>query len=159
MEITAEFEIDEGSFGARAAFGAVWVTVPFSDLVLRIAPDTGVIEERILTRPGPRTIAVGEGGVWVAADGGVTHIDPVSNTVVAIAVDSGGIPAGDIAVGEGSVWLRDIEQLVARIDPSTDQVIAWYGPPQGSGSVGAGSGALWVTAHDVGKIYRVPLEA
>jgi len=160
MEITDTYEIPEGSFAARAAFGAVWVTVPDADVVLRIDPDTGQVEQEIATGNGPRFLAVGEGAVWVmtAGDGGVAHIDPASGAVVAsIEVDTSFISGGDIAVGEGSVWLRDTDQLVARIDPSTDRVVEWLGPPRGSGGVAAGSGNLWVSAHDSLTIYRVPL--
>jgi virginiamycin B lyase len=160
MEIADEFEIPEGAAATRAAFGAVWVTVPLENVVLRIDPATGEIEQEIPTGLGPRFLAVGEGAVWVmtSSDGGVAHIDPGSNAVVAsIGVDSTGIQGGDIAVGEGSVWLRDNEQLVARIDPSTDRVIEWIGPSQESGSVAAGKGNLWISAYDDATIYRVPL--
>jgi len=160
MDITDTYEMPEASFAARAAFGAVWVTVPGADVVLRIDPETGQIEQEIATGNGPRFLAVGEGGVWVmtAGDGGVAHIDPASGSVVAsIAVDSGFIAGGDIAVGEGYVWVRDIDQMVARIDPSTDRVVEWLGPPRGSGGVAAGSGNLWVSAHDALTIYLVPL--
>ena len=160
MDITDRYEIPEGSFAARAAFGAVWVTVPGADVVLRIDPGTGQIEQEIATGNGPRFLAVGEGGVWVmtAGDGGLAHIEPASGTVLAsIGVDSGFIAGGDIAACEGSVWVRDIDQMVARIDPSTDRVVEWLGPPRGSGGVAAGSGNLWVSAHDALTIYRVPL--
>jgi virginiamycin B lyase len=160
MKITDRYEIREGSFAARAAFGAVWVTVPEADVVLRIDPGTGEIEQEIATGNGPRFLAVGEGGVWImtAGDGGVAHIDPASGAVVAaIAVDTGFLAGGDISVGEGSVWVRDIDQMVARIDPSTDRVVEWLGPPRGSGGVAAGGGNLWVSAHDALTIYRVPL--
>jgi virginiamycin B lyase len=160
MEIADAFEIPEGAAATRAAFGAVWVTVPLESVVLRIDPATGEIEQEIPTGLGPRFLAVGEGAVWVmtSSDGGVAHIDPRSNAVVAsIGVDSAGIQGGDIAVGEGSVWLRDNEQLVARIDPSTDRVIEWIGPSHESGSVAAGKGNLWISAFDDATIYRVPL--
>jgi len=160
LEITDTYEIPAGSFAARAAFGVVWVTVPGADVVLRIDPETGEIDQEIATGNGPRFLAVGEGAVWVmtAGDGGVTHIDPASGAVVAsIEVDTSFISGGDIAVGEGSVWLRDTDQMVARIDPSTDRVVELLGPPRGSGSVAAGNGNLWVSAHDTLTIYRVPL--
>jgi hypothetical protein len=45
----------------------------------------------------------------------------------------------------------------ARIDPETNRVVERYGPAVGSGSVAADDDAVWVTAHDVRKIWRLPL--
>jgi virginiamycin B lyase len=104
--------------------------------------------------------------VWVMnqAEGSVTHIDPTTDEVVAtIPVDSQGIFGGDVTVGEGFVWLRASEELVAQIDPATDRVVARIGSPQASGGVSAGEGQLWIAAHferETGwraKLYRIPL--
>jgi streptogramin lyase len=103
---------------------------------------------------------VGAGGVWVMEqdDGTVSHIDPTVDQVVStIVTDPPSIQGGDITVGEGAVWVRVTGVLVARIDPRTDAVTERYGLAGGSGSAAAGSGALWISAHDVGALYRVPL--
>ena len=64
---------------------------------------------------------------------------------------------GDLAVGGGFVWARVSGWLVSKIDPTTSEVVARYGPPAGSGSVAADETALWISAHDVDVVYRLPL--
>ena len=91
---------------------------------------------------------MGEGAVWVLnqADGSVSRIEPESNKVVAT-IEAGvkGF-GGDIAAGEGFVWVRGDKILLVVIDPKTNKVIKRYGPPQGSGAVRAGRGKVWVSA-------------
>ena len=95
--------------------------------------------------------------MWVLnqADGTVSKIDPRTNEVVAtIAVGVPG-PGGDIAAGEGAVWVRATKVLLSVIDPKTNEVIKRFGPAQGSGAVRAGDGKVWVSAHDVNKVWRL----
>jgi YVTN family beta-propeller protein len=89
------------------------------------------------------------------ADGSVSRIDPKTNQVVAtIDVGVPG-PGGDIAAGEGAVWVRASKVLLSAIDPATNKVARRYGPPHGSGAVRAGEGKVWVSAHDVSKVWRL----
>ena len=77
--------------------------------------------------------------MWVLnqTDGTVSRIDPKTNRVAAtIEAGVAGL-GGDIAAGEGAVWVRGTKVLLAVIDPKTDRVVKRYGPPQGSGAVRA----------------------
>ena len=61
--------------------------------------------------------------MWVLnqADGTVSRIDPKTNEVVAtIDVGVPG-PGGDIAAGEGAVWVRATKVLLSVIDPEDEQ--------------------------------------
>ena len=64
-------------------------------------------------------------------------------------------PGGDIAAGEGAVWVRAAKVLLSVIDPKTNKVKMRFGPAQGSGAVRAGDGKVWVSAHDVNKIWSI----
>ena len=65
---------------------------------------------------------------------------------------------GDLTFGEGSVWARGTaERLVVRIDPATNQVVGEWGPAAGPGAVAVGYGAIWISAYDKKKVWRVPL--
>lgn len=159
--IVGRYDIEEGATAVRAGLGGIWITYSDLDQVAHVDPATGEVVASIDVGLGPRFLDVGAGGVWIMnqSDGSVTHVDPQTDEVVAtIPVDSVGIFGGDIAVGEGSVWLRGTEELVAQLDPATDAVVARFGPPAGSGSAEAGAGSLWISAHDETAIYRLPLD-
>jgi streptogramin lyase len=91
------------------------------------------------------------------ASGTVTRVDAAGRVVATIQVSDRPIEGGDIAVGGGSVWVRTEQDLVVRIDPRTNLADARFGPPSGSGSVVADDTALWVSAHDVASVWRLPL--
>ena len=162
VKIIDSFDITEGGTAVRAGEGGVWITYVDDNKVLRVDPKTGEIVAEIDVGLSPRFFDVGVGGVFVMnqLEGSVSHIDPRSDTVVAtIPVDELGISGGDLTVGEGFVWLRASEELVAQIDPTSDRVVARIGSPQGSGSASAGGGQLWISAHDVATLYRVPVKS
>jgi virginiamycin B lyase len=151
--------LPEGAAAARAGLGSVWVTVPRSDTLLRIPPADPRTSQAIKVGDGPRFLAIGEDAVWVMDQGSgtVTRVDRTGEVVATIPVSDVPIEGGDIAVGGGAVWVRIEQDLVVRIDPATNAVTARYGPPSGSGGVVADDDALWVTAHDVSSVWRMPL--
>jgi virginiamycin B lyase len=159
LKVAHRYPIPAGGAGVRAGLGGVWVTRPEADELLHVDPATGNIVATIAVGPAPRFLAVGEDAVWVMnqGDGSVSRIDPTTDKVTAT-IDAGeAIHGGDIAVGGGSVWVRGGPELLARIDPDTNRVIERFSPHPGSGSVAADDDAVWVTAHDVSTIWRLPL--
>jgi streptogramin lyase len=160
MSVTAEVSIDAGAAGVRVGEGSVWVTNPDRDEVQQIDPRS---EEVVGTYPvggSPRFLAVGEGGVWTLnqVDGSITRIDPETGEEVAT------IPAeivgggGDMTAGGGGVWARGTYTLLSRVDTDKNQVVEQYGPSSGSGAVIVAFGAVWISAHDVNTVWRLPLD-
>jgi hypothetical protein len=97
-------------------------------------------------------------GVYDARAGALCPIDPAGNRLVGCTViDPAGVDGGDLTVGNGFVWFRGTEALVAQVDPKSGRVVRRIGTGEGSGSTGAGSGQLWISAHDMAKLYRVPV--
>lgn len=100
-----------------------------------------------------RGVAVGDDGLWATvdnADGGpddhvLVRIDPSTNEIV----DSLPLPeAGDLAVGDGSVWVLSraaSDGAILRIDPSTDEITATIPLGDQLSNVAIGDGAVWVT--------------
>ena len=145
----------------RAGEGSLWVTRPRTGQLIRVDPVTGDELAEIDVAAYSIFLAVGEGGVWTlgADTAEVSHVDPATNEVVAtFPVGEGSVSGGDIAVGGGYVWARVSDSLVAQIDPVTDEVVARFGPPAGSGSVAADDDAVWISAHDVDTVWRLPLD-
>jgi len=151
------------SLGLVAGFGSVWVSNrgPYDSAgvgsVQRIDPASNQVVATIPVGPTPLFLVAGEGGVWVLnqGDGSVSRVDPESNAVVAtipLGVDGAG---GDIAAGLGRIWVRATKTFLSVIDSETNAVLARYGPPAGSGAVRVGHGSVWLTAHDVERVYRI----
>jgi virginiamycin B lyase len=158
--VTDRFPIPSGSAGVRAGLGGVWVSRPGAGTLLRVDPSTGAIAATITVGAQPRFLTIGAGSVWVMNQtaGTVSRIDPVTNTVLATIPLGWRIDGGDIAFGGDSVWVRGGPALLARIDPGENAVTERYGPDVGSGSVAADGAVVWITAHDVAKIWRLPFE-
>jgi YVTN family beta-propeller protein len=153
------FPAPEGAAAVRAGLGAVWITTDTGTLV-RLDPSSG---EALVTVPvggGARFLALTEQAVWVMnqTDGTVSRIDPDVNRVVAtIRVSEDPILGGDIAATDASVWVRVTDALAVRIDPATNGVTDRLGPSVGSGCLGIAHDSVWITAHDVLSIWRVPI--
>jgi len=160
LRVVARIPVRQGSVAVRAGEGAVWVTNPLNSIVQKIDPATNRVVATATVGPTPRFLAVGEGGVWTLnqADGSVTRLDPATGEVAATipAQVAGG--GGDITTGGGSVWLRGAAYLLTEIDPGSNEVATRYGPSSGSGGVIVATDAVWLSAHDVGTVWRLPLD-
>jgi streptogramin lyase len=158
--VAAVFDVPAGATAARAGLGSLWVTYRSLDQVRRFDPATGDVLATIEVGDGPRFLAIGGDGVWVMnqAGGSLSKIDPTTDTVVAaVQVNDGPIEFGDIATGGGSVWTRISDHLLARVDETSIQLTQLYDPASGSGSVAADDEAVWLSAHDVNSMWRLPL--
>lgn len=162
-KIVASIHVKPNSFAVMAGFGSIWITntgdgkSSSGGSVQRIDPITNKIISTISVGRQPRFLAVGEGGVWIfnQADGSVSRIDPRINKVVATIDCAVPGTGGDIAAGEGYVWVRAKKELLLVIDPQSNKVIETFGPPAGSGAVRAGGGFVWVSAHDINKVWKL----
>jgi YVTN family beta-propeller protein len=129
-------------------YGSVWVLGDGIDRRLwRLDRVSGSILATIELPFIPRTVAAGEGGVWVSAplDDRVLRIDPETNAITAT------IPTGrgtsGVATGAGSVWVTStIDGAVSRIDPRTAQVVDEIDVGGRPREVVVGAGGVWVTA-------------
>ena len=78
------------------------------------------------------------------ATASISRVDPKTNKVVATI--EAGIPGGggEIAVGEGSVWVTSFEFPLTRIDPATNKVVQqFYG--EGGDAIRVGLGSVWLS--------------
>jgi virginiamycin B lyase len=159
FKVLARYDIPGSVTAVRAGLGGVWIADVANSAIVRFDPVTEAVVATIEVGKRPQFLAVGEGAVWVMnqLDGTVSRIDPASNTVTATIAVGEPIEGGDIAVGGGFVWLRGSTTLLFKIDPKTNAVVARYGPSSGSGSVAADDDAVWITAHDITTVWRLPL--
>jgi streptogramin lyase/predicted Ser/Thr protein kinase len=129
-------------------FGSVWaVRDPLERRLWRLDPVSGRVLATIKLPFLPRTIAAGEGHVWISAplDDAVMRIDPETNSISAT------IPTGrgtsGVAAGAGSVWVTNtLNGTVSQISLDTCSVVYEIdvgGRPQ---EVAVGAGGVWVSA-------------
>jgi YVTN family beta-propeller protein len=161
--VVAKIEVAPNSYAAAfdVSSKSVWVTTTGArgatgpGSLQRIDPATNKVVATISVGPRPRFLAAGEGGIWTLnqGDGTVSRVDPKTNQVVAT-IDAG-VPGGggDIAAGNGRVWVRATKTLLQAIDPQTNRIVAIFGPPAGSGAVRVAGDFVWVSAHDIQKVW------
>lgn len=148
-----------GAFALRGGFGSLWITLRNESQVARVDPATLEVIAAVDVGSGASFLAVGTDAIWVMnqADGSVSRVDPEEERTTATVENLGSIPGGDIAASEDAVWVRTSRDLAVEIDPVTNAVVRRLGPPQGSGSIDiAADGAVWISAHDVNKVHRIP---
>ena len=105
--------------------------------MIRVNPNTSLVDKTIDVSGKPESIAIGETSVWVLCgkDGKVDRIDPKTNKV-SKTIDLG-VPniEGQIAIGDGSVWVTMTGYPLTRIDPTAEKeqvVQQFYGEGGGA---------------------------
>lgn len=173
--IVAEVRLPAGcftvAFGPPGPDAALWVTCTQTNQVLRVDPLTNLVTNRVnlgtppvSTQPAstqpintqPRFLTVGEGAVWVLCqgEGNVVKIDPKTSAVVAtieVGVPGGG---GDIAAGEGAVWVSAFGFPISKIDPKSGKVVQQF-VGEGGDAIRAGGGAVWLSNLRQGAVWRL----
>ena len=152
----AVISVAPGSYAVAFGENAVWVTSTEKNVLTRVNSRTNVVEETIPVGPRPRFLAVGEGSVWTLnqGDGSVSRVDVKANKVVATI--EAGVPGGggEIAVGDGSVWVTSFEYPITRIDASTNKVVQqFYG--DGGDSIRFGLGFVWLSNLRAANIWKI----
>jgi virginiamycin B lyase len=155
-KVTSKITISPGSFTAAFDAGSVWITSTKNNLLTRVDTKTEKVVATIPVGPAPRFLATGMGGIWTLnqGDGSVSRVDPATNKVVAtIEVGVPG-PGGDIAVGEGAVWVTAIGKPLSKIDAATNRVVTQY-VGKGGDALRVGLGSLWLSNHDFHEVWRI----
>lgn len=147
--------LDLGDFtgGVVAAGGSLWVTVP--DLtIFRVDTATKRVERIFANLPTAGNLAYGDGAVWTAGQGGISRIDPETNTVVNTRIR---LPADccPVAAGGGFGWTADpIKGVVYKVD-RTGQIVATYQTGAGARVGSFDNGRMWVANSDEGTVVGI----
>jgi YVTN family beta-propeller protein len=155
-KVVSKIAISPGSFTAAFDADAVWITSTKNNLLSRVDAKTEKVVATIPVGPAPRFLATGFGSVWTLnqGDGSVSRVDPATNKVSAtIQV---GVPGagGDIAVGEGAVWVTAFGKPLSKIDPNTNRVVTQY-VGKGGDALRVGLGSLWLSNHEFHEVWRI----
>ena len=144
--VIADVPLRARALALASGQSALWVATDNNEL-LKISPYTIVTSEIIKVGKSPRSIAFGEGSVWTlnAGDGTVSRIDPKTNKIASTIKLGAPVAGGQIAVGEGSVWVSAPGLPLVRIDPRTNHIVQQFAG-EGGGAIVISQGALWITA-------------
>lgn len=155
-KVITEIRLVPGSYTAAFGEDAVWVTSTGQNLLIRVDPHTNLVTEQIKVGKKPRFLTIGGGFVWTLnqEDGSVTKVDPKTNKVAAT-IETG-VPGegGDIAYGEGSVWVTGFEFPISRIDPELNKVVQQFAG-EGGDAIRAGLGSVWLCNLMKGTMWRI----
>lgn len=163
--VVAEIRVEAGCNSIAFAETAVWVTCPSLNKVIRLDPRTNLATKRIEVAAKPVSLAFGEGSIWVfcQADGKVVRIDPKTDKVIATIELSIPNAEGNLAVGEGSVWVSTAGYPLSRIHPGlerpnadkpgVERVVQQFTGELG-GHVQVGLKSVWVVDRKSGKLFR-----
>ncbi len=155
-KVVAEIYVAPGSYAVAFGEGAVWVTSTDSNSLTRIDPHTNLIVETIAVGKHPRFLAMGEGAVWTLnqGDGSVSRVDPKTDKLVATIEAGIPGPGGDIAAGEGSIWVTSFGFPISRIDPASNRVVQQF-KGEGGDAIRIGLGYLWLSNYKQATVWKV----
>jgi virginiamycin B lyase len=154
--VIAEIQVPPGSYTAVFGYGRVWVSSTDKSVVSVIQPATNEVVAEIPVGPNPRFLAAGEGYVWTLnqGDGTVSKIDPGTQKMAARIEAGVPGPGGDIAAGEGAIWVSQRTVPITRIDPASNRVIAQF-RGAGGDAMRVGHGYVWLSNGREGTIWRL----
>ena len=140
--------------------GAIWVTSFPGNSLTRIDPWRNRVTGTISLAPrgaGPVGVTVFRGFIWVANHDGepttsVSKIDPATMRVVDVIPVGADDFAGPqwIVSGAGSIWtnVNSLPNVVVRIDPRTDRILATIPAPSACAQLAADSAGVWGASGD-----------
>jgi streptogramin lyase len=159
MTIPADFEFSSTTTSQiGAGEGAVWaITGLGSEQVLRRYSARTGSEQATIALPSPSgRVIVDFGSIWVAGtrDVELYRIDPATNQIVAT-IDLHSRPV-TLASGEGSVWVREMDGTVQRIDVGGNKVLATIATEAADqhGDIVVGGGFVWTNSQN-GPLVQV----
>jgi virginiamycin B lyase len=155
-QVVGELRVPAGCRGLTFGETALWLACPNENKVLRINPATSLIEKAIEVSAQPEALAVGEGSVWALCrkDGKIDRIDPKSNkTTKTIELGTPGAE-GQMAFGEGYLWVTQSGFPLARIDVKSETVLQQFSG-EGGGAIAVSAGVIWLSNVKAGKLLRI----
>lgn len=163
VPVTARIHTGGNPDWLAMGFGSVWVSVPKTNEIVRIDPNTNNIQARITVDQEPcYGIGIGPTRVWVmnCKSQTLTRIDPRRNKVdlrVKVSVDPEG--EGSIAVGYNHVWFVSNEDghssTLMQVSANDGHTLKRITVGKDSAVVTLGFGSVWVTSSGENVIYRV----
>jgi streptogramin lyase len=158
-QVTGEIEVLPYSYNLSSSGDALWLSNTQNASVQRIDPALMQVTHCIQVDDKPWFLSATPEFVWTLnqTHGTLSKIDCTRCEVVAtiqlplLAQGDG----GDIFADADRVWVRTTNLLLIEIDAQTNQILReiHHTRPAGSGAVMRCGQHIWVTAHDIDKVW------
>jgi YVTN family beta-propeller protein len=149
----------ERGLALAAAGGSVWEISYSARTLFRIVPGTRALADvhGLESKAPPVSVAVGPDSVWVATafgDDSLYRFDiRAGQWAQPIRLGSG---LAGVAYGHDAVWVADkADNVVYRVDPTTDTVTAKIDVDEGPETIAVGDDAVWVANAVQGTVSRI----
>jgi virginiamycin B lyase len=162
MRIPADFPVRIGAAGEiGVGEGAVWAITgsSYEQVLRKYSAQTGA-EQATIALPSPSSggVVVDFGSVWVAGKGSeeLYRVDPTTNNIVAT-IELHSRPYA-LASGQGSLWVRQSDGTLQRIDGNSGQVLATIATEAAEqfGDIVVGGGFVWINSKSVPLVQIDP---
>jgi virginiamycin B lyase len=154
--VVGELRVPAGCRSLTFGETALWLACPSANKVLRINPATNLVEKSIEVSAQPEALAIGAGSIWALCrkDGKIDRIDPKTDKVSKTIELSVPGADGEIAFGDGFIWVTQTGFPLARIDVTAETVLQQF-TGEGGGVIAVSPGAIWLSNLQEGTLWRV----
>lgn len=152
-EVALEVALPARCTDVAAGEAGLWLPCAVDDRVLQLDPTSGEVLQD-LPVDNPVGIAV-DADVWVATATSTVRLDPGSGAVLA-EVDVGAAPDGSVMSDDESVWVRNGEDFLFRIDRDSEtRAEQFTADVTSGGDVLVVDGLIWTTAFDDAALFVI----
>lgn len=156
---------DEGPSYVTSTPGAIWVANHHGGTLARIDPETSELMDTIPVVAagdgGPQAMTTDGSSIWVAVprEGTIFQVDLGSGELVqTTSVD--GQACGGLALDDAhTLWVTNADcegsNLVFRVDPETNGIVAIFDVQATAVDVEVGLGSVWIVTADPARLIRI----
>jgi virginiamycin B lyase len=161
--IVSEMRLGASCRSVTFAVDSLWVICSGEKRIIRINPQTNVVTTRIEVTPEPVSLALGgataaENSIWVLSrkEGKVARIDPKTNKVIAT-IELGFTNAdGNLAFGDGFVWVTAPGFPITKINPQLEkEKVVQQFAGDGGGMIQFGLNSVWLVNAAYNNVWRL----
>ena len=151
-QVETEFELPARCSDVSLGEDALWLPCRVDDRVLKVDPLSGEVLLDLAV-DNPTFVAV-DGDVWVGTSTATKRLDPETGEVL---VEAGAGADGGVALDGDSVWVRNLEEFLVRLDRETGERVQEITATDltSPGDLLVLEGEVWTTAYDDQLLFRI----
>ncbi len=153
-EVATEFDLPARCTDVTLGDNALWLPCKVDDRVLKVDPASGEVLLD-LALDNPISVAV-DTDVWLGTATSTMQLDPATGEVL-LESHAGSAPDGAVALDPDSVWVRNGEDFLIRLDRKTGERTQQITADDltSGGDMLVIDGEVWTTAYDDQLLLRI----